>query len=173
MRKSPALLLAATALALPACGDDDEGADTTRTGGSATDVPTVTMPPPTTSTSTESYRRPASGEAQLEVTGTVRNAALRRTSDEPSDLAQYQYFVIVDEQGPPLRVAAAGDLALPPAAREKLFDAACENKVRARFKVAPAGRPSDYDYELLEASVLKDDCAKGGGGSPEPSGSGY
>ena len=147
-------LLATAALALGACNDDDEpSADRP-----STDVPTVAPPATTPTDDRDRFRQPDAGEGQLDVTGTVRDAEVRRISDEPSDLAQYQYFVIEDEQGPPLRVAAAGDLALDPPVRERLFAPRCAGKVRATFKVAPVARPAGFDYELLTARVLRDDC---------------
>ena len=152
--RRPLILLAAAALALGACNDDDEPA----ADRPATDVPTVAPPATTPGDARDRFRQPDVGEAQFDVTGTVRDAEVRRVSDEPSDLAQYQYFVIDDEQGPPLRVAAAGDLALDPPVRERLFAPRCAGQVRATFKVAPAARAEGFDYELLTARVLRDDC---------------
>lgn len=124
---------------------------TTATGaGPATTTPRVT--------SSTKFRKPDRGEGVISVTGVITDGQIRIVSGAPSDQSQYIYFVVHPDQGLPLRVGAAGDLQLTPAARDAISDPACSGKVRGAFRVAAAPYQRTFDFALVSARIIRDDC---------------
>ncbi len=156
-----AVLLAAVPLILLGCGGEK-----TKTVTVQRPPTTVTAPPPTTSTpsSTPSesggtYRKPKAGEDQMTIAGRVTNGRTVKGSGS-GDTSMFTSFAIQpDDGGQPLRVVAAGDLALDPRVRTALVDARCGGKLHGTFVVIGAGRAArDYDWELLRADVPSPTC---------------
>src|SRR5207253_2617949 len=100
------------------------------------------------------------GEGRVTISATVARGEVRKTSSAPSDFSQYTYIELQPNDGSsPLRVAAAGDLALPAGVANALVDPGCAGKLRGTFTVMPAARPSRaYDWELLSASLTRTSC---------------
>jgi hypothetical protein len=159
------LAFAASVAALVATGCGDKTKTVTQTAPGQT--VTVTTPPststPTGTTPAQTggeFRRPAPGEGELTIGATLATGELRKTSNEPSDLAQYTYIELApNDGGKVLRVAAAGDLALPPGASDAFRNPACRGKLHGTFKVTPApARVTDYDWELLSVTLPSTKC---------------
>jgi hypothetical protein len=159
------LIIPAVALLIAGCGG---GKTKTVTVTSAPPPPAATTPttptsPPTTptqNTPSGAYRKPQPGEGRITVTGNVTDGQTRRLPGT-GDTSVYTYFVLQPaDGGPPLRVGAAGDLALDPKVRAALVDPRCGGKLRGTFTVAPApGRETAFDWELISAQLLNN-CSR-------------
>src|SRR5438552_1257871 len=127
MRRVALIAAAAAALVAAGCGGKTKtitqtapGQTVTVTTSAPTSTPTATTPAQTGG----EFRKPVAGEGELTIGATLATGELRKTSNQPSDFAQYTYLELApNDGGKPLRVAAAGDLALPPGASDAFLKA--------------------------------------------------
>jgi hypothetical protein len=144
VRNAGILILVGLALTLGACGGGKGSTTVTQT-----QTRTVTAP---TTTPAQSLRKPI-GHETLSLQGKVTEIKTVGAGGVG------QTFLLHPESGgPALLVAVPQDLNINLDVRETLLDPACENKVSASFKVegAPPGR--DFDWALIEAGVISDNC---------------
>ncbi len=164
MRCATISVCVCSALLAAGCGGKTKTVTTTAPGQTVTVTATATGTTPTATTTTPGraggFRTPQAGEGQLTISATVVRGEVRKTSNVPSDFSQYTYIELQPNDGSaPLRVAAAGDLALPAGVANALVDPACASKLRGMFKMMPAARSgAPYDWELLSASLTRTRC---------------
>jgi hypothetical protein len=143
----PAILISVVlALGLTACGDDDKGSSNQVT---VTQTKTVTTP----ATGQRVDLRKPVGHETLSLQGKVTDI---RTIG--SGGVGQTFLLHPENGGPALLVAVPQDLDINLDVRETLLDPQCENKVLGSFKVegAPPGRA--FDWALITAGVISDDC---------------
>lgn len=163
VRHAVLFAFATAALLAAGCGDKTRTVTSTVPGQTVT-VTTPTATQGTTETTPSQtdggFRKPAPGEGELTIAARLVRGAIIRTSSQPSDFSQYTYLELQpDDGGKPLRIAAAGDLSLPPGAGEAFVNPACRGKLHGTFRVTPApARVKDYDWELLSASLPSTKC---------------
>src|SRR2546429_9224194 len=120
MRRVAFAAASVAALLAAGCGNKTKtvtqtapGQTVTVTTPSATSTPTGTTPAHTGG----EFRKPVAGEGQVTIGATLATGEARKTGNQPSDFAQYTYPGLAPNAGSkPLRVAAAGAPARPPAA---------------------------------------------------------
>ncbi len=155
-----AVLLAAVSLILLGCGGGKTKTVTvTQPATTVTAPPTTSTPMSTTTEPAAAYRKPKPGEDSVTIMGRVSNGRTIRGSGSGDTAVLTAFAIQPDDGGRPLRVVAAGDLALDPRVRSALVDARCGGKLHGTFVVAGARRSaSDYDWELLRADVPSPAC---------------
>jgi hypothetical protein len=141
VRRAAGLTVVLLALALGACGDDDKG--------SATVTQTVTT---AATTAEPQLRKPVGGET-LSLQGKVTD--IKTVGAGGVDKT---FLLHPEDGGPPLLVAVPQDLDINLDVRETLLDPPCENKVLGSFKVEGAPPGHDFDWALITAGVISDDC---------------
>jgi hypothetical protein len=161
-----AAVLAAPVLLAAGCGGGTKTVvinnSTTKTvivpaGGTAGTTATGATTTPRTTSSTK-FRKPSPGEGVINVTGVVTDGQVRIVSGAPTDQSQYIYLVVHPDQGLPLRIGAAGDLQLTVRARDAISDPACSGTVRGVFRVAAAPYQQAFDFALISARIVRDNC---------------
>jgi hypothetical protein len=146
MRRLAGLSALLLALALGACGDDDSGS------GQATVTQTQTVTTPAATTPGQQLRKPV-GQETLSLQGKVTDIKTVGSGGVG------QTFILHPESGGPgLFVAVPQDLDINLDVRETLLDPACANKVLGSFKVEGAPPGHDFDWALITAGVISDDC---------------
>ncbi|MDX6669455.1 MAG: hypothetical protein QOK04_2835 [Solirubrobacteraceae bacterium] len=151
------------ALGATGCGNKTKTVTQTAPGQTVTVTTPESTSTPTGTTPSQTggeFRKPVAGEGQVTIGATLATGELRKTGNQPSDFAQYIYLELApNDGGKVLRVAAAGDLALPPGAANAFVNPACRGKLHGTFKVTPApARVTDYDWELLSVTLPSAKC---------------
>jgi hypothetical protein len=163
MRRVAFAAASVAALVAAGCGDKTKTVTQTAPGQTVTVTTPASTPTQTATTPAQSggeFRKPVAGEGAVTIGATLATGEVRRTGNQPSDFAQYTYLELAPNDGTKLlRVAAAGDLALPPGAANALVNPACRGKLHGTFKVMPSpARVTDYDWELLSATLPSTKC---------------
>jgi hypothetical protein len=163
MRRAALIAVSVAALVAAGCGDKTKTVTQTAPGQTVTVTTPSATPTPTGTTPSQTggeFRKPVAGEGELTIGATLATGELRKTGNQPSDFAQYTYLELApNDGGKLLRVAAAGDLSLPPGASDALRNPACRGKLHGTFKVTPApARVTDYDWELLSVTLPSTKC---------------
>ena len=189
MRRTACLSTILLALALGACGGDDDKDKGSSAQATATQAPTATTPGATTSTATApakttpsttspgsssggstspsdtspstpspttpsglELRKPAGGET-VRVRGTVSEV------ESVGFEGVSQKFLLRSASGNAgFDVAVPQSLALSRPVRSRLLNPDCAGKVVGRFRVRGTEPGATFDWTLIAASVIRDDC---------------